>query len=171
MKPNTLLLLLTASLISVSASAQWQWIDKDGRKVFSDRAPPTDVPAKAILKRPGQTSATAPVVQDLTNNADPATASKLAAVSAPAVSALDKELAERKKKAELADLAAKKAEVDRFNKAKADACERAKLAQIGMNSGIRISRVNKQGENEILDDAARADESKRIQAAVQAHCK
>lgn len=171
MKPTTLLILLATSLFSVMASAQWQWIDKDGRKVFSDRAPPTDVPAKSILKRPGQTGSSAPVIQDLSDNADPASAPKLPAISAAAPSALDKELAERKKKAEMAELAAKKAEADRVNKAKADACERAKLAQTGLNSGIRISRINKQGENEILDDAARAEEGKRLQSIAQANCK
>jgi hypothetical protein len=32
--------------------AQWQWIDKDGRKVYSDRSPPSDIQEKNILKRP-----------------------------------------------------------------------------------------------------------------------
>ncbi|MBP8183230.1 MAG: DUF4124 domain-containing protein, partial [Rhodoferax sp.] len=36
-----------------AASAQWQWVGKDGHKVFSDRAPPPEVQEKDILKRPG----------------------------------------------------------------------------------------------------------------------
>jgi hypothetical protein len=38
---------------TVPAIAQWQWIDGQGRKVFSDRAPPADIPAKNILRSPG----------------------------------------------------------------------------------------------------------------------
>jgi hypothetical protein len=38
------------------AQAQWQWVDKDGRKVFSDRAPPPDIPARNILRQPGSSA-------------------------------------------------------------------------------------------------------------------
>ena len=37
--------------------AQWQWIDKDNKKVFSDQAPPSEIPDKNILRRPGATPA------------------------------------------------------------------------------------------------------------------
>jgi hypothetical protein len=40
-------------LLPLAASAQWQWIDKNGKKVFSDQAPPPDVPEKNILRRSG----------------------------------------------------------------------------------------------------------------------
>ncbi|MBF9265764.1 DUF4124 domain-containing protein, partial [Paracidovorax cattleyae] len=53
MKFHRLLVLACACSWALGASAQWQWIDKDGRKVFSDRPPPTDVPARNILKQPG----------------------------------------------------------------------------------------------------------------------
>ena len=46
MKMHKLLLLAVACTWALGAAAQWQWIDKDGRKVFSDRprqpkSPPT----------------------------------------------------------------------------------------------------------------------------------
>ncbi len=56
--------LLVAALAGLcfAASAQWQWIDKDGHKVFSDRAPPPEIQDKNILKRPaGLKPAAAPV--------------------------------------------------------------------------------------------------------------
>ena len=53
MKMHKLLLLAVACTWALGAAAQWQWIDKDGRKVFSDRPPPAEVPAKSILKQPG----------------------------------------------------------------------------------------------------------------------
>ena len=50
MKSLRLLLLAAACAMPALALAQWQWIDKDGRKVFSDRPPPADVPESKILK-------------------------------------------------------------------------------------------------------------------------
>ena len=64
MKMHKFLLLAVACTWAMGAAAQWQWIDKDGRKVFSDRPPPQDTPEKNILKQPGggvPRSAPAPV--------------------------------------------------------------------------------------------------------------
>ena len=41
-----------------AAHAQYQWVDKDGRRVFSDRPPPADVAPKNIVSQPrGSTAA------------------------------------------------------------------------------------------------------------------
>ena len=40
-------------LVSAQAFAQWQWIGNDGRKVYSDRPPPSDIPAQNVLRQPG----------------------------------------------------------------------------------------------------------------------
>ena len=52
--------LIAAGLLCIASSsmAQWQWLDRSGRKVFSDRPPPADISEKNIIKRPG---AAAPV--------------------------------------------------------------------------------------------------------------
>ncbi len=175
MKHIARLIFVAASLLSFGASAQWQWLDKDGRKVFSDRAPPASVPEKAILKRPGQPkplqSGTAtddpsnPITQGLT------TAPAQAVASAAKPGSLEKELMERKKKAEQAEADKRKAEEERINKAKADNCERAKSAKAGLDSGVRLSRMNKQGQREVMDDAARAAEAKRIESIISTDCK
>jgi len=152
--------------------AQWQWLDKDGRKVFSDRAPPPGIPDKNILKRPGGASVTPTLANQ--DNADP-TPSTLApaqvATSAPKISGVDKELADKKKKAEQEEAAKRKAEDDKLAKAKADNCIRAKQAKASYDSGVRLARVNKQGEREIIDDVTRASEVQRIQTVIDADCK
>jgi len=174
MNPITRLTLLVVTvLLSTGAMAQWQWVDKDGRKVFSDRAPPPSVPDKAILKRPGGPKLVAPLANTDSADAAPANgaASAQPAASAPKISGVDKELAEKKKKAEQEEAAKRKAEEDKVAKAKADNCARAKQAKAGFDSGVRLSRVNKDGEREILDDATRASEAKRIQSIIDADCK
>ena len=100
-----------------------------------------------------------------------AAASAPSAAGAPKISGVDKDLAEKKKKAELEEAAKRKAEEDKVAKAKADNCVRAKQAKAGLDSGMRLSRINKQGEREILDDAARVAESRRTQAIIDSDCK
>lgn len=172
-----LILVVTAGLLASNALAQWQWLDKDGRKVFSDRPPPASVPEKSILKRPGQlplaTSSNDAATAQLPASgvSAPVAAAPQSAASTPKISGLDKDLAEKKKKAEQAESDKRKAEEDRLRKTRAENCNRAKLAKSGLDSGVRLARINAQGEREILDDAARAAESKRIQAIIDADCK
>ena len=175
MKPSLCLFLLVLGLLPLSASAQWAWTDKDGHKIFSDRAPPAEVPDKSIFKRPGRASS--PIAQNTNATAD--TGEPAAKASAPALQSglgakaagVDKELAERKKKDEQAQTALRKAEEERISKAKADNCQRARQAQKGLESGIRLSRINSQGEREVMDDAARAVEAKRLQSIADSDCK
>lgn len=156
--------------MSMAASAQWQWTDKDGRKVFSDRAPPADILDKDILKRPASRGVTAGTLAAPASVAAAASAPQGAA-SAPKLSGVDKELAEKKKKAEEAEAAKRKAEEERVLKAKVENCARAKQAQTSLGSGMRIARTNEKGEREVLDDAARASEVKRIQSIIDSDCK
>jgi hypothetical protein len=154
----------TVCMMAMAASAQWQWIDKDGRKVFSDRAPPAEVLEKNILKRPGARAAAATPADAVSASAPQQ------AASAPKLSGVDKELLEKKKKAEEAEAAKRKADEEKTAKAKVENCARAKQAKASFDSGVRIARTNDKGEREVMDDAARAAEVKRIQAVIDADC-
>ena len=162
--------------MSVAASAQWQWTDKDGRKVFSDRAPPADVLENNILKRPGARSALAakteaPSPATVAGDAvDAVLPAPQGVASTPKLTGIDKALAEKKKKAEEAEIAKRKAEDERVSSAKAENCARAKRAKASLDSGRRISQTNEKGEQEIMSDASRAAETKRIQAIVESDC-
>lgn len=152
------------------AMAQWQWLDKDGRPVFSDRAPPPGIPEKSILLRPDK--APVLVATDAAQAQDnPAAAAAENGTSAPRVAGVDKELAEKKKKAQADEAAKRKAEDDRISAARADNCKRARSAKAGLDSGVRIARTNAKGEREFLDDAARSVESKRVQSIIDSDCK
>lgn len=174
MKQSQRLFLIIFSLLSLSATAQWAWTDEEGRAVFSDRAPATSVPDKRIFKRPGPAKLAGN--QDApANTGDDAASAKTASPAQPVASTpqtvgLDKALAERKKKTEQAQAEQRKLEEERISKAKADNCERARQAQKTLDSGVRLSRTNAKGEREILDDASRAAEVKRIQSIVDSDC-
>lgn len=180
MKTHKLLLLAVACTWAVGAAAQWQWIDKDGRKVFSDRPPPQEIPEKSILKQPGGASRAAlPAPAALATESAPANASEgsTAAASAPKPAASspgagkDKALEEKKAQAEAAEAAKKKAEEEKLAKAKAENCNRARLARAAFDSGRPITQSNAQGERIFLDEAGRAAEVKRIDGVIASDCK
>ena len=151
--------------ISSAALAQWQWVDGTGRKVFSDTPPPSSIPEKSILKKPGAGVAPAVVAED------PAAAAPVAnAPAAPQVPARDTELEARKKQAEQAEEAKKKAEMERMVKARAESCERARKAKITMDSGVRLATTNAKGEREIMDDKAKAAETQRMEGIIRSDC-
>ena len=172
MKIFSALLVVFSVQLAHAASTSWQWLDSNGRKVFSDRAPPPEVAEKNILKRPaGMNAPTAPTYG--VPEAEPAASE--AKVAAPAsvklAGGVDKELEAKKKKILEAEQAKRKAEEEKFTKAKAENCTRAKDAKATYDSGVRISRTTATGEKEVLDDAARAGEIKRLQGIMETDCK
>lgn len=162
MKSQKLLVTIIGCALSFSAAAQWQWIDNSGRKVFSDRGPPPEIPAKNILKQPSGGS------KPLAMAAPAVTAS---AIQAPKILGVDKALEEKKKQTEDAEAASRKAELDKNAAARAENCKLAKQSQSNLDSGLRIARVNDKGEREILDDAGRAAELRRIRGVITTDCK
>lgn len=147
-----------------SAMAQWQWLDTSGHKVYSDTAPPQGTPDKNILKRP-KGSIRLP---------DPAAGLNTpAAAAAPVVvkpSGVDTKLEAKRKEAEQAQEAQRKEADDKMIAARAENCGRAKNAKATIQLGTRIQTVDAKGERMIMDDAARATESKRLDGIIASDC-
>jgi hypothetical protein len=89
----------------------------------------------------------------------------------PKISGVDKELEAKKKQAADIELAKRRVEEERLTKAKIENCARAKQSKATLDSGLRIAQVNKAGEREVMDDASRAVEAKRIQSIIETDCK
>ena len=157
------ILFLSAAVFSATAFAQWQWVDKDGKKVFSDRAPPAEIAEKDILKRP---PGSRPALPSTATSAAPAASAAL-----PKISGVDPALEEKKKQAEAADAAKKKQEAEQLVAARKENCNRARQAKATFDSGVRITRTDAQGEREFLDDNARAAETKRLQEIIMTDCR
>lgn len=162
--------------LPLTASAQWQWIDNGGKKVFSDQPPPIDIPEKNILRRAGGAAPRVSIMPAPSPTA-PATDAAAAAAPTPAAagtpkpSGVDKELEEKTRKAEEAEKARQAAEKQKLAQARAENCTRARQARATFDSGIRVARVNAQGEREIMDDKARAAETQRLQSVIDSDCK
>jgi Domain of unknown function (DUF4124) len=165
---KTVALALAATSFALSAFAQWQWIDKDGRKVFSDRSPPAEINEKDILKRPGGRG---PVTVAAVSESAPAAPVAAAKASAPRLTGKDAQLEARKKQAEEEEAAKKKAEDEKTSVAKADNCTQAKRYLTTLDSGTRIATTNAKGEREVMEDSKRAEEKKRAQGVADTSCK
>lgn len=180
MHATKLVLLAALAACSLSAAAQWQWVDATGRKVFSDRAPPPDIPAKNILRQPGGSApapAAAPSVAPAATDATAQPAADATAQAAPATAAkdtrpagTDKALEEQKRKAEAQEAAKAKAEKDRIAKDRQDNCARAKQARTALSSGGLLAHTNAQGDRGFMDEATRNSELKRADATIASDC-
>ncbi|WP_294638529.1 DUF4124 domain-containing protein [uncultured Aquabacterium sp.] len=160
-----LLAALLVHSLPAQAVPQWKWRDANGSIQYSDRPPPPGTPESAILARPAvPTSRT--VVR-------PPEAAAPAAPSAPApaVKAAENELDAKKRKAEEEKKALQKAEEEKQARVRAENCQRAQAYMKSLQDGMRIARVNAAGEREILDDAGRAEETRRTQEVIAANCR
>ncbi len=180
---KTFLAALCLGTLAQTSLAQWQWMDKDGRKVFSDRSPPAEIAEKDIVKRPSAAfraattaaataSASANVAANTVDGKPlPAASAAASKASAPKLSGKDVELEARKKKAEDEEAAKKKIEDEKIARTKAENCERGKSGLATLQSGVRMASVNAKGEREIYDDNKRALETKRTQEIIDTSCK
>ncbi|WP_225984543.1 DUF4124 domain-containing protein [Noviherbaspirillum aerium] len=126
-----------------SAAAQYVWLDEKGTRQFSDRPPPSSVPAARILKQPGGISS-AP------------TAAQSSAPAAPAEKTTAEKNAEfRKRQLEREEKEKKTAEEGKLAADKARNCERAQEYQRSLEAGVRISRTERNGERSYLSDEQR----------------
>lgn len=173
MQPTKLLLIVAIAACSIPALAQWQWIDSRGQKVFSDRAPPADIPAKNVLRQPGgaSLSRTAEVAQ-------PEGVAVAKAAEKPAEQGaskgvdkgVDKGLEEQKRKQEQQEAEKARLEQVKREKARLENCNRAKQAKTSLTSGQLLASVNAKGERGFMDDNAREVELKRADAVIAAEC-
>jgi len=169
MKAVPIALLSLLCLAPLAASAQWQWVDKDGRKVFSDQAPPPDVAPNRILRQPGARGAPAAAQTAAASTAAPSAPAGVEPSLKPA--GKDKALEEKRRQAEAAEAQKKKAEEEKVATARADNCQRARSAKANLESGQRMAVVNEKGEREYIDDARRASEIERVQGVIARDCR
>lgn len=174
MKLHKLCFLALAAAWTLGASAQWQWVDKDGRKVFSDRPPPPEVAEKSILRQPhARPQPQPPAAANDTGSASAAAPTK-AAAGTPAkgeAKGVDKELEQRKAKADAEKAAQEKAAEQKLAAERTENCNRARRAKASLESGQLMRHTNAKGESVYMDDATRTAERKRADAIIAADCK
>ena len=146
----------------------WQWLDGNGRRVFSDRPPPADIPPHRILRRPGAEESW-PAAGTAAGAAPASGRGATDAIPTPTPEASARQrAASAARPAQLS--ASQQAEEERIARQRADNCQRARSALATLDAGVRLVRTNEKGEREILDDAAREAERRHLQQIVASDC-
>ncbi len=162
MKINRLALVISLAWFSAfapsAAFAQYQWLDDNGRMVFSDRPPPASVTPNKVKAVPLKVVSKMPEKAPEADSKSPALAAQVVGAAAPK-SLADKDLEAKKRNQDL-DEAAKKQKADAERQAKlATACADATTNIKTLESGMRVARVGKNGEREFMSDD---DKTKRV---------
>lgn len=149
--------------LTSAASAQYVWLDDKGVKQFSDTPPPASVPRNRILKDPGTMSHSTSRVTTSTAPDKPENPGN--ETSAPNKAQLPMTTAEKnadfqKRRMEQAEKEKKDAEKAKQDADKVKRCERARAYSRNLESGVRITDIDKNGERYILNDEQRAQESR-----------
>lgn len=157
-----------ALLLTVCASAAWSqyiWLNEKGVKQYSDTAPPASVPNSKILKSPKASSAaSAPAQPAEESEKDRDTAKKAPQTIAEKNADFQKRKVEQAAKDKETEAKAKQAADKKIN------CERANNYKRVLDSGERISRMDKSGERAYLSDEERAHETRENKRALD-ECK
>lgn len=167
--------IVLAGFSSTPSEAQWAWKDGNGRLVYSDRPPPSDIKPTNIVRQPNtQTLANpAPASGPLDDTGKPADAknsdTKNAAPGAPKTIA-ERDMEFRKRQQERADSDKKAAEEQTKTATKTAECDRARGYMKSLEDGVRITRTDASGNREFLDDAQRAAEADRTRKIIQSTC-
>jgi hypothetical protein len=151
------LMMLSAAM---AAKAQYVWLDEKGVKQFSDMPPPAGVPKSRILKQPVDSdnfSVPSPNTSANAQNASTSNASQPPAVKPPPTLA-EKNIEFEKRRAEQAEKEKKDAEKARQEAEKQKNCQRAQENARTLNSGMRITGVDSNGQRYYLNDQQRAQE-------------
>jgi hypothetical protein len=180
MRPQTLLFAAVVAAAALSwpdpTPAQWAWRDAGGRMVFSDQPPPKTVPARDIVRQPPSppprgAGAPTDVPAEAAAQASPPPAAPGPAARPAVPTVADREIDSRRRQIEAAD-AEKKAAEEATRQAKTvENCERLRAYQRALDGGFRVARINAQGQQELLDDAARKAESERTRAEIEEQCR
>lgn len=161
---------LVAICATHPALAQWKWKDKSGHVQYSDLPPPPSVSEADILQRPSGSAARKPP-PFAANSAQAAAASMAASAASDAAKGAEPELEAKRRKAAEEEGAKRRAEEEKQKAARTENCQRAKSQLRALEDGMRMARVNEKGEREVLDDKARAEESKRARDIIASDCK
>jgi type IV secretory pathway VirB10-like protein len=159
--------LVAAALMAFAslAQAQYMWIDEKGVKQFSDKAPPSSVPLKNILKAPRGVETAVLVPADA-----PAATAPAAAKPNAAPTVADRNADYNKRQKEKAALEEKEKTAREAKAAQAELCDSLRANKRVLDSGVRIGVQDKTGERAFMTEQQRAAEAGKVDKAL-ASCK
>ena len=156
---------ISGLLFTSATHAQYVWIDEKGTKQFSDLPPPNSTPKNRILKTPFRTQEPAVVSKDSSEEVASNAATQNEKLQKPVTTASKNE-DYMKRKLEQEEKDKKAATEKQAASDKAKNCERARAYQQSLDSGVRISNTDKNGERSFMTDSQRAQEMADVKRAL-----
>jgi hypothetical protein len=153
-----LFLLAVALSLALPASAQiYQWKDKNGKTIISDKPPPDRVPP--------------PKPAEVDGGADAESTPAPVAKPAPRPPAwVDQEMEFRKRQMEAQEKAEKEAKEAASAATREENCQKMSRWLQMLESGQRLSSLDDKGERQFMNDAQRAQEMEKTKSAYEAQC-
>ena len=143
---------LLALSFASAALAQYVWLDDRGVKQYSDVPPPASVPAKRILKAPGLSTHPS-YATDV-----PAAAGEDNGTTKVAPTTAEQNADFMKRKIAQAENDKKSAAEAKAKAEQMKNCDRAREYQQALESGVRLSQMDPNGERSFMSDEQRAKE-------------
>lgn len=169
--PAAALVAAFAFAVAPPVLAQWAWRDAGGKMVYSDQPPPRSVPARDIVRQPRGAPAPAADAPVAAPSEAAAEAPRAAAPAKPVrPSIVEREIESQRRQQQLAEAEKKAADEEARRVQLAENCDRLRGYLRAIDGGFRLARVNAAGQQEILDDAARAAERDRARAELAQYC-
>lgn len=147
--------------ICAQALAQYVWTDEKGVRQYSDQPPPASVPNSRIIRGKGMPVPAASASAEAGSKAGAASTGNTPAASAPSLAERNADF--NKRRAQQAANEKKAADEEKLSQQKKTNCERAANYKRTLESGMRVSRTDANGERAVLTDEERAQELRQAQ--------
>ena len=149
--------MFTCLLLSLTAQAQYVWVDEKGTKQFSDLPPPNSIQNNKIIKTPNRATPGYPTyAKDSSEVASTETPEGEKLRKPETIASKNEDFTKRKLEQEEKS---KKAEAEKQTlNDKTKHCEQARSYQQSLASGVRIGNTDKNGERSFMSDEERARE-------------
>lgn len=167
------LTLAAGLLFTATAHAQInKCVDASGKTVYSQAPCPANAKSSSIRSAPpGPVAAPGPAAVGESKGDAKAAAKGTAAAPKGPMTTAEMERDFQKRRAEQEDAAKKEQEKRAEAKDREENCKAARAQLVGLESGVRQSRINEKGERVFLDEQQSATELDRARKATQAWCK
>lgn len=156
------LLLLAAS----AAHAQYVWIGPNGTRQYSDRPPPPGTPASKIVKAPGMGMASETPAPEAGPAEATSEGAKPADKKGPPTLA-EREAAYRERAKQQQEQQLKQQQEQEHQRQVAERCAAARESQAQLDSGVRMARVNADGQKSYMTDEEKAARRAQVNRALQ----
>lgn len=154
---RTFIIAIALTMALPLAAQPYRWVDADGRVQYSDRPPAGSTKAAPVKNTVGSVTGSGTA-----NGGNP---------PATPQSSAEQERAFRKRLADREDSAKKQAELDSERRRKADACDQAKRALVGLEQSGRQVRFQPNGERTYLSEPEIDAEKEKARSAIATACK